>query len=200
MKLSSLSGAFTLALSACTEATPDAQTANDAAPALAACGEQFIAAETNLPDAGRITVCQPLSADGITVDVSNCIPIYATATGNSGFSLSAAGNGTPFSALGPTMLGVGLIGRGSPCASADGYCSYRTGPMVCRAVVTRAGRVGDSVEAEIREPCRLFGTDGVETLIVDRLRVRGVLRLRFEINQQTHSDGGVQRAVECGVP
>ena len=28
MKLSSLSGAFTLALSACTEATPDAQTAN----------------------------------------------------------------------------------------------------------------------------------------------------------------------------
>ena len=189
-----------LAFAALSSCSTSPTVAGDAAPALAACGDQFIAAETDLPGAGRVTICQPLTADGIAIDVSNCNPIQTSGTGDAGFSLSTAGNGTAFSSLGATMLGVGLIGRGPPCAEADGFCSYRTGPAFCRAVVTRAGRVGDTVEAEIREPCRLVGDDGVEALIVDRLRVRGVLGLRFELNQPSHSDAGIQRAVECGVP
>lgn len=190
------------ALSACstspTSATDDASAA-DVAPALAACGEHFIAAQTDFPDAGRITLCQPLTSDGLAIDVHSCIPTYTSGAGEAGFSLLTAGDGTAFSTLGPTMLGVGLIGRGPPCTADGGFCSYRTGLTPCRAVVTRAGRAGDTVEAEIREPCRLVNDDGVAALIVDRLRVRGVLRLRFELNVRSHSDAGVQRALECGV-
>lgn len=191
-------------VAACSEvassASADAGTVADAEPALAACGPEFIAVETDFPDAGRITLCQPLTSDGVAVDVSSCIPRQTEARGDARLTVSTGGDGSAFAVLGPTTLAVGLIGSGPPCTAANALCSYRTGPRVCRAVVTRAGRVGDTVEAEVREPCRLFNDEGVEALTVDRLSVRGVLRLRYELNQPSHSDSGVQRAVECGVP
>ena len=98
------------------------------------------------------------------------------------------------------MLAVGIIGRGPPCTSVDGYCGYRTGLTPCRAVVTRAGRAGDAVEAEIREPCHLHDDLGVERLVVDRLRVRGVLQVRYEFNLPSDTDAAVGRATDCGVP
>lgn len=156
--------------------------------------------ETDLPDRAA-RWCQPLSADGLAIDVSSCQPIYTTGSATGGFEVSVGGDGRAFSTLGPAMLGVALLGRGLPCGTADGFCFYRTGDAPCRAVITRAGHAGDTAEAEIREPC-VF-TDGVNPtarVTVNRLRIRGVLRLRYEINRPSHDDGGVQLATECGVP
>jgi hypothetical protein len=66
---------------------------------------------------------------------------------------------------------------------------------------TRARRAGDPVEAEFREPCVVTDGSGTNARVtVNRLRVWGVVQVRYELNQPSHSDGSVQRATECSVP
>jgi hypothetical protein len=186
-----------------TRADAAIEAAVDAPPELPDCGEEFIAIEVDREGGERSRWCSPLTSDHLAVDVSSCAPEFTSGEGTGDPVVDFAGTGRMFSALGPAPITVSLQGRGLPCGAPDARCDFRTYGSPCNAVVTRAGGVGDTVEAVLRDACVMTHTseDGqtMYRMNLRGLRIRGVLRLRYEINRPSHFDGGLL-AADCSVP
>jgi hypothetical protein len=179
---------------------------------LPTCGEAFIAFRFHFEGEIVHEDCLPLRDGVVQTNGMDCTyhdvlaGAYATETTDGFAGIEAVLGGRPFDATGAVAdwTTIRLAGSASPFCppdDLDGFCNYdANAPPGCRFEVTRAGTLGNLVEARLTEPCRLPFSDviGPSTRrpIVDALQFRGPLSLVLEADASmpecdAGSDGGM---------
>lgn len=163
------------------------------------CGAQFLALEYEQAGATASNLCFPLP-NGVTMNAIGCMATDTNVTVGAHVQLSLSGSTGLFRTPGDVMVNVTLLGRGLECGSHDGFCYFSSPPSGCRATVIQAGGIGQWVELSIADACALRHHDAAgipgATLVVNRLRMRGTMRLFAETTDLP--DGSVPFA-DCGI-